>query len=77
MAVVELESTITCPSCGHHRTMMMEEASCQILYICPSCGTMLRPTSGDCCVFCTYGSVPCPPIQRERKVRAVEGDEEE
>jgi hypothetical protein len=27
---------------------------------------MLRPKPGDCCVFCSYGSVPCPPIQAER-----------
>jgi hypothetical protein len=26
----------------------------------------LRPKAGDCCVFCSYGSVPCPPIQAER-----------
>jgi hypothetical protein len=24
---------------------------------------MLRPEAGDCCVYCTYGSVKCPPIQ--------------
>lgn len=24
---------------------------------------MLRPKAGDCCVFCSYGSVKCPPIQ--------------
>ncbi|MGH6968533.1 MAG: GDCCVxC domain-containing (seleno)protein [Stellaceae bacterium] len=24
---------------------------------------MLRPKSGTCCVFCSYGSVPCPPTQ--------------
>ncbi|HEV8330350.1 MAG TPA: GDCCVxC domain-containing (seleno)protein [Steroidobacteraceae bacterium] len=25
--------------------------------------TVLRPKRGDCCVFCSYGSVKCPPIQ--------------
>jgi hypothetical protein len=29
--------------------------------------TMLRPEPGDCCVFCSYGSVPCPPVQREAR----------
>ena len=29
-----------------------------------ACGTLLRPKSGDCCVFCSYGTVPCPPIQQ-------------
>ncbi|MDD2796322.1 MAG: GDCCVxC domain-containing (seleno)protein [Acidocella sp.] len=28
---------------------------------------MLRPKPGDCCVLCSYGSVPCPPIQLERQ----------
>ncbi|MFZ0027756.1 MAG: GDCCVxC domain-containing (seleno)protein, partial [Pseudolabrys sp.] len=23
------------------------------------------PKDGDCCVFCSYGSVPCPPIQEK------------
>ncbi|HEX6268144.1 MAG TPA: GDCCVxC domain-containing (seleno)protein [Burkholderiales bacterium] len=23
----------------------------------------LAPRAGDCCVFCSYGDVPCPPIQ--------------
>ena len=25
-------------------------------------GALLKPP-GDCCVVCSYGSVPCPPIQ--------------
>jgi len=24
---------------------------------------VLKPLTGDCCVFCSYGTVPCPPIQ--------------
>ena len=24
----------------------------------------LKPLAGDCCVFCSFGSVKCPPIQR-------------
>jgi hypothetical protein len=27
---------------------------------------LLKPKSGDCCVFCSYGDVPCPPIQEAR-----------
>lgn len=36
---------------------------CQFYDECPSCRTLLRPKPGDCCVFCSYGSVPCPSIQ--------------
>ena len=24
----------------------------------------LKPLAGDCCVFCSYGDVKCPPIQQ-------------
>ena len=33
---------------------------------CTNCGTLLRSKAGDCCVFCSYGSVKCPPVQAER-----------
>ena len=59
-----LQSTITCPACGHAETETMPTDACQILYTCKGCGLEMRPKTGDCCVFCSYGSVPCPPIQR-------------
>ncbi|QGT77715.1 hypothetical protein GM160_01750 [Guyparkeria halophila] len=62
-ANIFLESTITCPECGHSQTETMPTDACQWFYECVGCRTLLRPTPGDCCVFCSYGSVPCPPIQ--------------
>jgi hypothetical protein len=32
-----------------------------------ACGAVLRPRPGDCCMFCSHGSVPCPPVQRARE----------
>jgi hypothetical protein len=64
--VPELRSTITCPACGHRATEIMPADACQFLYTCGSCGTEMRPRTGDCCVFCSYGDVPCPPVQAER-----------
>jgi len=60
------QSTITCPHCGLAKTETMPTNACQFFYACTGCGTMLKPTPGTCCVFCSYGSVPCPPIQAER-----------
>jgi len=60
---VILLSTITCPECGFVREETMPEDACVFFYTCTNCGTRLRPKPGDCCVFCSYGSVPCPPIQ--------------
>lgn len=61
-----LESTITCPHCGHHELEMMPTDACQYFYECKDCGSLLKPKQGDCCVFCSYGSVKCPPIQQQR-----------
>lgn len=64
---VTRESVITCPHCGTRRTESMPTDSCLWFYECTGCGAMLRPKPGDCCVFCSYGSVPCPPKQAERR----------
>jgi hypothetical protein len=60
-----LTSTITCPACGHQAAETMPTNACQFFYDCAGCGRRLKPKDGDCCVFCSYGSVPCPPIQEK------------
>lgn len=63
MTTVILESTLTCPACGHVKTEIMPTDACQWFYECEHCHTVLKPKPGDCCVFCSYGTLPCPPIQ--------------
>jgi hypothetical protein len=58
-----LDSTITCPRCGKRTEQTMPTNACLYFFDCPACHTRLKPRAGDCCVFCSYGSVPCPPIQ--------------
>jgi hypothetical protein len=58
-----LRSTLTCPECGHAETLVMLTDACLFFHPCAGCGAMLKPRPGDCCVFCSYGDVPCPPIQ--------------
>ncbi|MDH3221674.1 MAG: hypothetical protein OEO19_19250 [Gammaproteobacteria bacterium] len=58
-----LESTLTCPECGHCTTETMPTDSCQYYYECGSCHALLKPQAGDCCVFCSFGTVKCPPMQ--------------
>lgn len=64
---VTLQSTVTCPECGHQSEETMPTDACQWYYECKGCGKLLKPLKGDCCVFCSYGTVPCPPIQLEGK----------
>jgi hypothetical protein len=63
------ESTVTCPHCGHSSVERMPDDACRIAYDCKRCGERLVPLGHDCCVFCSYGTAPCPPIQRERLSR--------
>ncbi len=67
MSAVILESVLTCPHCGHAQQETMPTDACQFYYECPACHALLHPKLGDCCVFCSYGSVPCPPKQMDQK----------
>lgn len=60
---ISLESVLTCPRCGFAKRETMPTDACQFYYECTHCMTLLRPAPGDCCVFCSFGSVKCPPIQ--------------
>ncbi|MGB6196957.1 MAG: GDCCVxC domain-containing (seleno)protein, partial [Methyloceanibacter sp.] len=51
------------PKCGYQATEIMPTDACVAFYDCNGCGETLRPLPGSCYVFCSYGSVPCPPIQ--------------
>jgi len=59
---VQLQSTLTCPECGHQATETMSTTACQFYYECLGRAALMRPKTGDRCVFCAYGTMPCPPI---------------
>ena len=63
MSTPVLASVLSCPHCGHSATHTMPTDACQWFHECENCKALLRPKPGDCCVFCSYGSVPCPPVQ--------------
>ncbi|HLF35617.1 MAG TPA: GDCCVxC domain-containing (seleno)protein [Cyclobacteriaceae bacterium] len=58
-------STITCPICGFRKTEKMPADACVYFYECENCKTLLKPLKGDCCVFCSYGTVKCPSRQED------------
>ena len=61
-----LLSTITCPECNFEKEETMPSNACQYFYECANCKKVLKPKDGDCCVYCSYGTVPCPPIQLDQ-----------
>lgn len=70
MTAVVLTSVLTCPYCGFEKAEIMPTDACQYFYDCQGCGRVLKPKKGDCCVFCSYGDRPCPPIQDDGFCRA-------
>jgi hypothetical protein len=58
------KTTVTCPSCGFRKEETMAESESVHFYTCTHCGKVLKPIFGDCCVFCSYGTVMCPSEQK-------------
>ncbi len=58
------QSVLKCPFCGFEKEEEMPVDSCRVVQECEGCKEKLTPKEGDCCVFCSYGSVPCPPEQK-------------
>ena len=67
MQEIQIKSIITCPNCGFQKEEEMPVDACQYFYQCTNCKTILKPKPGECCVFCSYGSVECPSKQFFRK----------
>ena len=65
MSHLRRQSTINCPACGFSKTETMPTNACQWFYECDACHVLLKPLPGDCCVYCSFGSVKCPPMQQD------------
>jgi hypothetical protein len=59
----ETRSVLTCPTCGTSAEEEMPLDACMRYYECRGCRALLEPNPGDCCVFCSFGSVKCPSVQ--------------
>ena len=67
MTGVLAESALSCPRCGHIKRETMPLDFCLFFYQCERCKAVLRPKPGDCCVFCSFGTVKCPSVQDQRR----------
>jgi hypothetical protein len=63
VATIVLAASIICPECGFEKAETMPTNACRFFYTCSSCGSLLKPRPGDCCVFCSYADQMCPPKQ--------------
>lgn len=70
MSDVVLDCVPTCPHYGFAKSETMPTDACQFDNECSDCKALLRPKPGDCCVFCSFGSVKCPSIE-QRDCRCI------
>jgi hypothetical protein len=68
-----VSSLLTCPHCGNATQEQMPTDACLFFHECINCHVVLRPLPGDCCVFCSFGSVKCPPVQLQADADAACG----
>ena len=61
------QTIVVCPSCGFRKEETMPDGESTYFYTCSHCSKVLKPIFGDCCVFCSYGTNKCPPIQAESR----------
>ena len=61
-----LKSIVTCPYCMHQESETMPTNSCKYFYTCNRCNASLKAKKEDCCIYCSYGTIPCPPIQKNK-----------
>lgn len=66
MSNIKTIANLTCPKCGKAQEVKMPTDACQHFYKCSSCGEMLKPKKGKCCVFCSYADTKCPPEQMKK-----------
>ncbi|MBB3167451.1 GDCCVxC domain-containing (seleno)protein [Simiduia aestuariiviva] len=60
---LQIRSLVTCPECRAVAIEHMPVDARQWFYRCNTCDHLITPKSGECCVFCAYGTIPCPSVQ--------------
>ena len=64
------KAKLTCPECRFVQVVEIPTDACQFFHQCVNCKVILSPKAGDCCVFCSYADIPCPPQQWEQLAKS-------
>lgn len=72
---ITTRTNLTCPHCGFVEELDIPQDFWLVFHTCPSCSTQIRPKSGDCCVFCSYGDHHCTDKQKQAQVNDILGNE--
>ena len=64
MTITILQTIMKCPNCRTTETVTMDQKIPGDFFTCKECEKTHEPRLGDCCVYCSYGSVNCPAVQQ-------------
>jgi hypothetical protein len=64
---VILKTVVKCPVCKFQKEETMKVGTHVVFYTCEECEATIKPRQNECCVYCSYGTVPCPAAQEEKK----------
>ena len=67
--VIKIKSILTCVKCEHKKEETMPQYASQIEYKCNNCNSIIGVKQNQCCVYCIYGSTPCPSSQRTSQLK--------
>jgi|26BtaG_2_1085354.scaffolds.fasta_scaffold00008_62 hypothetical protein len=71
MAKINIETTITCPSCGSKYQQKMPRKSKHINHKCVLCHTVFGISDiTECCVYCAYSNELCPQAQKQKNKKS-------
>jgi hypothetical protein len=62
---------VTCPVCKTKVREVMCSETVKVIYHCPACLAWVSPKKGDHCIYDSYGSAKCPPVQVKQRRSAI------
>ena len=65
LSIIIYRNTLCCPNCNHTQSEDMPALDKTRFYQCEDCNEIVKARESDCCVYCSYGEVKCPPTQAQ------------
>ena len=60
---VKKYSVLKCAGCGFTQEFEMPLYASRKHFYCSNCNAVHESKSDECCIYCSYGTVPCPKEQ--------------
>ncbi len=72
---IKILSEVRCSTCEYTETIRMPKYATKTSFECTRCKCVMTPRHHSCCIFCSYGSVPCPRQQSKARILSLQENE--